>query len=254
MPPPCHPRACPEDDTFASLDVLAASARPRVCERKGARALKHCDPVATNGQLFSARAGCVPCRGCGHIVSGLIGPARATSARASRVEDLELLRASFEERRCATGVRARCCHQCTAPVRGPGIRGELFLASDARDGTDICLNRAPPPPRKAAQLMRPSVDRGARSMGEAGRAGTRFWCCKGDGRVSNGQGEVRLVMETGGCLRQLRSAPDPKRTWLSHEEPFEKTPRRWPPLRLGRRRSARRGSRGETPPRSQDTR
>jgi hypothetical protein len=86
------------------------------------------------GQPFGRPRRLLPCRGCGHIVSGLIGPALARFGRASRVQDLELLRASFEERRCATGVRAGCCQACTAPVRGPGIRGELDLASDATNG------------------------------------------------------------------------------------------------------------------------
>ncbi len=150
-----------------------AALTPEGLRRQGSAGAEVLRSVATRGQPCGARAGCLPCRGCDHIVSGLIGPALARFGRASRVQDLERLRTNME-RRCATGVRAGCCQACTASIRGPGIRGELSLASDAHDGADVCLNRAPPLPRKAAQLRVPSAGRGEGSMGEAGGAGISF--------------------------------------------------------------------------------
>ena len=60
----------------------------------GAEALRSCRDT---GQPCGARAGCVPCRGCGHIVSGPSVRPGGICARASRVQDLELLRSVTQE-------------------------------------------------------------------------------------------------------------------------------------------------------------
>ncbi len=99
----------------------------------GAEALRSCRDKRA---AFGARAGCLPCRGCGHIVSGPSVRPGGMTPGLSRPGPRAAARPECRERRCATGVRATCCHQCTASIRGPGIRGELSLAADARDGTD----------------------------------------------------------------------------------------------------------------------
>ena len=58
---------------------LAAVTPEGLSKSKGARAPKRCDPVATQGSLAAPAPVAMPCRGCGHIVSGLIGPARGAS-------------------------------------------------------------------------------------------------------------------------------------------------------------------------------
>ncbi len=153
---------------------LAASL-PEGLQRKGARAPKHCDPVATNGAALQRPRRLLPCRGCGHIVSGLIGPALARFGRASRVQDLELLRASLKERRCATGVRAGCCHACTASIRGPGIRGELPRVKRPRR-YGRCLIRVTAPAPQSRSAARPMWT-GVRAVwGAWGGGDNKTWC------------------------------------------------------------------------------
>ncbi len=140
---------------------------------KGARAPKRCDPVATNGQPSAPAP--VACRAEGAVTSSAGSSVRLGALRPSlsRPEP----RAAAHPNDGAPLRDGRPCSLlpgCTASIRGPGICGELSLASDARDGTDACLNRAPPPPRKAAQLMRPMMGRGAESMGEVGGGGDKF--------------------------------------------------------------------------------
>ncbi len=167
-------RFCLSAASASATRWLAACARGDE-GNEGARAPKHCDPVATNGQRFSARAGCLPCRGCDHIVSGLSVRLSLASGEPLASRTSSCCAPQYMERRCATGVRAGCCQACTASIRGPGIRGELYLASDAHDGTDACLNRVTAPAPQSRSADASHVDRGAGSMGEAGGAGISFF-------------------------------------------------------------------------------
>ncbi len=153
MPEACFQHA-PEDDTELSTFSPRGIAA-RGFEKKGSAGAKALRSCCNKRAALQRPRRLLPCRGCGHIVSGLVGPALAPSGEPLASEDLELLRASLKERRCATGVRAVCCHACTASIRGPGIRGELNLASDAATVRSSASAGSPPPPRKAAQLMRP---------------------------------------------------------------------------------------------------
>jgi hypothetical protein len=156
----CVPRRARDDGWWgvsagsSCAFVLAGRGPPRVCEKKGARAPKHCDPVATNGQPSAPAP--VACRAEGAITSSAgLRSDPGEWRRASRVQDLELLRSQRESaaarRASVQGVATNAQPRSAAPES----EAELSLASDARDGTDACLNRAPPPPRKAAQLLRP---------------------------------------------------------------------------------------------------
>ncbi len=159
--------------------------RPRVCKKRGsagAETLRSCrDERAASRRPRRLLA--VP-RVRSHRQRAF-GPALARFGRASRVQDLELLRAHEDmERRCATGVRAGCCQACTASIRGPGIRGELNLASDARDGADACLNRVTAPAPQSRSADASHVDRGAGRIGAARGAGISFFsiCHPGQAR------------------------------------------------------------------------
>ena len=148
--------------------------RPRVCQRaKGARALKHCDPVATNGQPSAPAP--VACRAEGAVTSSAGSSVRPGALRPSlsrpgpRAAALRKM-----ERRCRrASVRSVAIAHSLDP-RPRNLELSLSSATDAHDGTDACLNRAPPPPRKAAQLMRPMMGRGASKIERYGAPGISF--------------------------------------------------------------------------------
>jgi hypothetical protein len=130
----------------------------------------------------SARAGCLPCRGCGHIVSELIGPAPMSTTeplrrRGPRASALRTLGAPLP-----TGVRARRggamlrmdCHH--AQPRSPAPESAAsFTARQTPRRYDVGLNRAPPLSRKAAQACRVPLRAGVRQVwGRAKARGLRF--------------------------------------------------------------------------------
>ena len=154
------------------------SCHPRVLQgAKGARAPKHCDPVAT----FRA---------------ALRRPRRLLAVPRVRSHRQRAHRSGsrcFGESLSRPGPRAAAPHLHAAPLRdgrpctvlpphaqprsaGPGIRGEQFLASDARDGADTVPQPGHRPcPRKAAQLMRPITGRGCGEYGGGARGGGKFF-------------------------------------------------------------------------------
>ncbi len=102
------------------------------------------------------------------------GPAQASSLEPTRVQDLEPLRSKASMRSMATSgaplrdgrpcVPLPAMHSLDPPA--PEIWSSAKLRGRRPRRYGRCLNREPPLPRKAAQLMRPMTGRGAGSMGE----------------------------------------------------------------------------------------
>ena len=100
------------------------------------------------------------------------GPALASLGRASRVQDLELLRALMHGSAAARRASVQTVASAAQPrSAAPESEAELSLASDARDGTDASLNRAPPPPRVGRSADASHTGRGEGSMGAVRRRG-----------------------------------------------------------------------------------
>jgi hypothetical protein len=92
------------------------------------------------------------------------------SCRTSRVHDLERLRTE-KGAPLPTGVRASCCHR--AQPRSPAPESEESYPSRLTPATvrTKASTGSPPPPREAAQLLRPVTGRGVGSVGRSIAAG-----------------------------------------------------------------------------------
>ena len=160
MPEACFQHA-PEDDTYgrrcARLHAYSFSRAngPEFCQRaKGARALKRCDPVATQGS--SSAPAPVACRAGGAVTSSASPSVRLRRPPPSLASSGPRAAALRSKRSAAADGRPRGLLPFhAAPIAGPGICGELSRTSDA-----ATVRRRPQPgtapvPQSRSSLPRP---------------------------------------------------------------------------------------------------
>ena len=161
---------------MAQASMASRRERPRVCQRaKGARAPKRCDPVATKGS--SSAPAPVACRAEGAVTSsaGFRSGSRSLRESLSRPGPRAAARRLDAERRCATGVRAGCCHALhSLDPRPRNLRRAKPRVRRPRRYRRLPQPGHRPRPASAAQLMRPMWT-GVRGVwGRCERAGISF--------------------------------------------------------------------------------
>jgi len=161
----------------------------------GAEALRSCSNL--RAALQRPRR-LLPCRGCDHIVSG-------PSVRPGELRPSLSRPGPPAAAPQVNGAPLRDGLPCSLlpdlhslDPRPRNLRLSLSLASDARDGTDACLNRVTAPAPQSRSADTSHVDRGERSVVAAERAGISFF---------RHPSPLPACGERGSCARPRRSLP-----------------------------------------------
>jgi len=157
---------------MACVFVLA-DLHPEACQRARERGRQTTAIRFLIRQPFGAHVGCLPCRGCGHIGSGLAGPAwgaarRATSSGPEAAARRQCKRSAAADGRPCASWRSHASHgrHCAQP-RSPAPESKASLSLASAPATVRTLPQPgtiPVPQSRSADASH--VDRDARSVRE----------------------------------------------------------------------------------------